>query len=617
VQADEPIGKLYDGRMLRRLAVYLKPYKTSVAFTLLLVALHGLFDSLGPLLTRYAVDRYFTNASVAALPFALPADPYRGLAVLSIAYLSLVVLALLTEFGQKLLMNRTGQHAMFDLRRDLMAHLHRLDIAYFDRNPIGRVVTRVTSDVDMLNELFSSGFVAIFGDLLMLLWLLVILFSLSPGMTLIVLFATPLIVAAAMRFRTEVAGSNRRIRTAVARINAFLQEHINGIAIVQLFNREERSRRDFAKINLDHTAAYKESIHAYGWFYPVVEFLSMLALAGLLVYGGFSVPAGEASLGTVVAFFQYAIRFFRPIQDLSEKYNVLQAAAAAGERIFLLLDTQPAIQAPAQPQPIPADHTIAFENVWFAYNNEDWVLRDISFTIRPGETVAIVGHTGAGKTTLTNLLLRFYDVQRGHIRLGGIDIRQFRPGDLRALFSIVLQDPWLFTGDIRSNITLGTPGLTEVQIRQAAQRVNLLEFIDSLPAGLGEPVAERGANFSTGQKQLISFARALVHEPRVLILDEATSSVDTETELRIRDAQRELLAGRTAIVIAHRLSTIQSATRIMAFHKGQLHEAGTHAELIARRGIYWRLYELQYAAKPSGTNSALLSSESACEPSSF
>ena len=611
MQADEPIGKLYDGRMLRRLAVYLKPYKTSVAFTLLLVALHGLFDSLGPLLTRYAVDRYFTHAPVAALPFALPSDPYRGLTVLSIVYLSLVVLTLLTEFGQKLLMNRTGQHAMFDLRRDLMAQLHRLDIAYFDRNPIGRVVTRVTSDVDMLNELFSSGFVAIFGDLLMLLWLLVILFSLSPGMTLIVLLATPLIFAATMRFRSEVAGSNRRIRTAVARINAFLQEHINGIAIVQLFNREERSRRDFAAINLDHTDAYKESIHAYGWFYPVVEFLSMMALAGLLVYGGFSVPAGEASLGTVVAFFQYAIRFFRPIQDLSEKYNVLQAAAAAGERIFQLLDTQPAIQAPAQPQAIPVDHTITFENVWFAYNNEDWVLRDISFTIRPGETVAIVGHTGAGKTTLTNLLLRFYDVQRGHIRLGGIDIRQFHPDDLRALFSIVLQDPWLFTGDIRSNITLGTPGLTEAQIRQAAQRVNLLDFIDSLPAGLSETVAERGANFSTGQKQLISFARALVHEPRVLILDEATSSVDTETELRIRDAQRELLAGRTAIVIAHRLSTIQSATRIMAFHKGQLHEAGTHAELIARRGIYWRLYELQYAAKPSGTNGAWPSSESA------
>jgi ATP-binding cassette subfamily B protein len=615
VQADEPIGKLYDGRMLRRLSRYLRPYKGSVGITLVLVALHGLFDSLGPLLTRYAVDRYFTHSPVAALPIDLPADPYRGLTILSIAYFSLVVLTLVTEFGQTLLMNRTGQHAMFDLRRDLMAQLHRLDIAYFDRNPIGRIVTRVTSDVDMLNELFSSGFVAILGDLLMLLWLFAILFSLSPGMTLIVLLATPFIFAATMRFRSDVASSNRRIRTAVARINAFLQEHINGISIVQLFNREERSRRDFAAINLEHTDAYKDSIHAYGWFYPVVEFLSMMALAGLLVYGGFSVPAGEASLGTVVAFFQYAIRFFRPIQDLSEKYNVLQAAVAAGERIFQLLDTEPGIQAPPDPRPIPADHTIAFENVWFAYNGEDWVLRDISFTIRPGETVAIVGHTGAGKTTLTNLLLRFYDVQRGHIRLGGIDIREFRPDDLRGLFSIVLQDPWLFTGDIRSNITLGTPHLTEAQIRQAAQRVNLLDFIDSLPAGLNEIVAERGANFSTGQKQLISFARALVHEPRVLILDEATSSVDTETELRIRDAQRELLVGRTAIVIAHRLSTIQSATRIMAFHKGQLQEAGTHAQLIAQRGIYWRLYELQYAGNDGGTIIPLSSSEPACEPS--
>ncbi|MBL8241814.1 MAG: ABC transporter ATP-binding protein [Bryobacterales bacterium] len=595
MQADEPIGKLYDGRLLRRLAAYLRPYKGRVAVTLGLVALHGLFDSLGPLLTRYAVDRYFTHTPVAALPFEFPADPYRGLTLLSAGYLTLVLLTLASEFGQTLLMNRTGQYAMFDLRRDLMEKLHRLDIAYFDRNPVGRVVTRVTTDVDTLNELFSSGFVAILGDLLMLLWLLAILLSLSPGMTGIVLLATPLIFLATMRFRTEVAGSNRRIRTAVARINAFLQEHVNGMAIVQLFNREARSRADFAAINREHTDAYKDSIHAYGWFYPVVEFLSMMALAALLVYGGVSIPAGEASLGTVVAFFQYAIRFFRPIQDLSEKYNVLQAAVAAGERIFQLLDTEPAIQAPAAPRPIPADTTIVFENVWFAYKDEDWVLRDVSFMIRPGETVAIVGHTGAGKTTLTNLLLRFYDVQRGHIRLGGVDIRDFRPEELRELFAIVLQDPWLFTGDIRSNITLGTPGLSEAQIRTAAERVNLLDFIDSLPGGLGETVAERGANFSTGQKQLISFARALAHEPRVLILDEATSSVDTETELKIRDAQRELLKGRTAIVIAHRLSTIQSATRIMAFHKGQLMEAGTHAELLALRGIYWRLYELQYA----------------------
>lgn len=586
--------------MLRRLARYLRPYKRSVAGTMVLVTAHGLFDSLGPLLTRYAVDRYFTHtvtASPSWLPFVLPADPYRGLTVISIGYLTLVVLTLVTEFGQTLLMNRTGQFAMFDLRRDLMAHLHKLDIAYFDRNPVGRIVTRVTTDVDTLNELFSSGFVAILGDLLMLLWLFGILFTLSPAMTGIVLLATPLIFAATMRFRSEVAGSNRRIRTAVAQINAFLQEHVNGMAVVQLFNREARSREEFAGINLSHTEAYKDSIHAYGWFYPVVEFLSMLAMASLLVYGGFSVPAGVASLGTVVAFFQYALRFFRPIQDLSEKYNVLQAAAAAGERIFLLLDTEPAIGAPAQPKPIPADYTISFEGVWFAYKDEDWVLRDVNFTIRPGETVAIVGHTGAGKTTLTNLLLRFYDIQRGHIRLGGIDIREFRPEDLRGLFSIVLQDPWLFTGDIRANITLGTPGLSDEQIREAARRVNLLPFLDALPGGLQEPVTERGANFSTGQKQLISFARALVHDPRVLILDEATSSVDTETELRIRDAQTELLAGRTAIVIAHRLSTIQSADRIMAFHKGQLMEAGTHGELLAKRGIYWRLFELQYAVK--------------------
>ena len=536
VQADEPIGKLYDGRLLRRLAAYLRPYKGTVAATLLLVALRGLFDSLGPLLTRHAVDRYFTRTATAPLPFALPDDPYHGLTILSIGYLSLVVLTLLSEFGQSLLMNRTAQHAMFDLRRDLMAHLHRLDIAYFDRNPIGRVVTRVTSDVDTLNELFASGFVAILGDLLMLLWLLAILLSLSPGMTGIVLAAAPLIFFATMRFRTEVAASNRRIRTAVARINAFLQEHINGITVVQLFNREARSRTDFDLINRDHTAAYKDSIHAYGWFYPIVEFFSMLALAGLLIYGGFSVPAGTASLGTVVAFFQLAIRFFGPIQNLSEKYNVLQAASAASERIFQLLDTQPSVQAPPQPQPIPADTTITFENVWFAYKDEDWVLRDVSFSIRPGETIAIVGHTGAGKTTLTNLLLRFYDVQRGHIRVGGIDIRDFDPSDLRALFAIVLQDPWLFTGDIRANITLGTPGLSEAHIRQAAERVNLLPFIDSLPNGFSEPVAERGTNFSTGQKQLISFARALAHQPKVLILDEATSSVDTETEIKIRDA---------------------------------------------------------------------------------
>jgi ATP-binding cassette subfamily B protein len=450
----------------------------------------------------------------------------------------------------------------------------------------------------------------------MLVWLLGLLFVLSPGMTWIVLAVTPLVYWATMRFRAQVSESYRRIRTAVARINAFLQEHVNGVTVVQLFNRERRSADEFAAINRDHMDAFKDSIHAYGWFYPVVEFFGLLSLAGLLIHGGFALPAGITTIGTLIAFFQYSWRFFRPIQDLSEKYNILQSATAASERIFQLLDTEPAIVRPRQSKPVPEDLTITFDRVWFAYKDEDWVLRDISFEIRPGETIAIVGHTGAGKTTITNLLLRFYDVQRGAIRIGGVDIREFDPIELRRLCSIVLQDPWLFTGDIRANITLGSDHLTDAAVLAAARRVNLLDFIERLPNGIKEAVAERGANFSTGQKQLISFARALAHDPKILILDEATSSVDTETEIRIRDAQRELLAGRTAIVIAHRLSTVQSAGRILAFHKGHLHESGTHAELIAARGLYWRLYQLQYAhSGESGTFSPIASSGPACEPS--
>jgi len=580
-------GRLYDGRLLRRLAGYLVPYRSGVFATLALLGVHSILDAAGPLLTRYAIDTFLTK----------PPSPeaWRALAAISTAYLAVIFLTLAAEFAQTLLMNRTGQRAMFDLRRALMAHLHRLDIAYFDKNPVGRLVTRVTTDVDTLNELFTSGFVAILGDIIVLTSLLGLLLYLSPSMTLIVLAVTPLMYAATMRFRAEVAGSYRRIRVAVARINAYLQEHLGGMAVVQLFNREERSKREFLDINDEHRNAYKDSIHAYGWFYPAVEFFGLLALAGLLVYGGFAVPDGSATLGTLVAFFQYSMRFFRPIQDLSEKYNILQSATAACERIFQLLDTVPDIQAPANPVPVPEDLTIRFDDVWFAYNGEEWVLRGVSFTIAPGETIAIVGHTGAGKTTLTNLLLRYYDVQKGAITIGGVDIRSFDPEDLRRRIAIVLQDPWLFTGTILSNVTLGSPHVTQAKAREAMERVYLAPFVDSLPKGMEEPVAERGANFSTGQKQLISFARALAHEPRLLILDEATSSVDTETEIRIRDAQKELVRGRSAIVIAHRLSTIQSASRILTFHKGSLHEAGTHAELLAAKGLYWRLHQLQYA----------------------
>jgi ATP-binding cassette subfamily B multidrug efflux pump len=585
VEQEQVQGKLYDSQLLRRLAVYLKPYRKQVAATLALLTLHSLLESVGPILTSIAVDKYLVRRAPGA---------FEGIAQLSLLMLGVAILMLLAEFGQAMLMQWTGQQAMFSLRRDLMAKLHQLDIAYFDKHPVGRLVTRVTGDVDTLNELFSSGLVAILGDVIMLTWLLGVLLWMSPGLTAIILVVTPAIYGATMLFRSQVSASYRRIRLAVARISAFLNEHINGIAVLQAFNREQAARDEFAEINREHMLAFKQSVFAYGWFYPVVEFLSMLAFAGLIVYGGWQVPGGGLSLGILIAFFQFALRFFRPIQDLSEKYNILQSATAASERIFQLLDTPVAIQAPAAPKPVPEDLTIAFENVWFAYAAEDWVLRDVSFTIAPGEAIAIVGHTGAGKTTVTNLLLRFYDVQRGAIKIGGIDIREFDPHELRRRFAIVLQDPYLFTGTVGSNISLGDASISEARLTAAAAEVNLLDFIERLPGRFAEPIQERGGNLSTGQKQLVSFARALVHEPKILILDEATSSVETDTELRIRDAQKKLMTGRTSISIAHRLSTIQNADRIFAFHKGQLREAGTHAELLQQRGLYWKLYQLQY-----------------------
>ena len=585
MEQEQVQGKLYDGQLLRRLAFYIKPYRKQVAATVVLLTIHSLLESVGPVLTAIAIDRYLVQRAPGAV---------EGISQLSLLLLGVSVLILLAEFGQALLMQWTGQRAMFSLRRDLMAQLHRLDIAYFDKHPVGRLVTRVTNDVDTLNELFSSGLVAILGDAIMLTWLLGVLLWMSPGLTAVLLAVTPLVYWATMTFRAQVSASYRRIRLAVARINAFLSEHVSGIAVLQAFNREEAARQDFAAINREHMVAFKQSVFAYGWFYPVVEFLSMLAFAGILVYGGWQVPHGTLSLGVLIAFFQLALRFFRPIQDLSEKYNILQSATAASERIFELLDTVPTIAAPAHPTPVPEDLTIAFHNVWFAYTAEDWVLRDVSFSISPGEAIAIVGHTGAGKTTITNLLLRFYDVQRGRITLGGVNIQEFDPLDLRRRFAIVLQDPYLFTGTIGSNISLDTPGIDEAKLTAAAAQVNLLDFIERLPHRFDEPILERGSNLSTGQKQLVSFARALVHEPKILILDEATSSVETDTELLIRDAQKRLLRGRTSISIAHRLSTIQNADRIFAFHKGQLREAGSHAELIQQRGLYWKLFQLQY-----------------------
>jgi ATP-binding cassette subfamily B protein len=590
---------------MRRLLTYLKPYKLAVAGSLALLLIDSLLQIIGPLITKLAVDRYLVpTRHVPTFPFLngwLSHDPWAGLSQLALVYFAVIVFGFAFDFGQTYLMQWTGQQAMFDLRRELMAHLQTLDIGYFDKNPVGRLVTRVTTDVDVLNDLFASGLVTIIGDLLMLGFVILVMFRLSPGMTVLMIAVMPFVVLVTMLFRRSASQSYRRIRVAIARINAYLQEHIAGMAVVQLFNREERSYQEFERINRDHMLAFKDAITAYGWFYPVVEFLGMVALALLLAYGGFRIRAGALTLGALVAFFQYGLRFFRPIQDLSDKYNILQSAMAASERIFKLLDTQPAIVSPRTVAPFPEGPVdIEFDRVWFAYNDEDWVLRDVSFRIAPGETMAIVGHTGAGKTTLTNLLLRFYDVQRGAIRIGGVDVRDFDLFALRRHFGVVLQDAYLFTGTVESNIRLGTAGIAERDVRQAAEQVNLLDFIEELPDRFDTPVRERGNGFSTGQKQLISFARALAHNPRILILDEATSSVDTATEMRVREALSRLVSNRTSLVIAHRLSTIQRADRILVMHKAQLREMGTHQELLAQRGIYWKLYQLQYKEQELG-----------------
>jgi ATP-binding cassette subfamily B protein len=593
---EEVVGKIYDRRLTRRLLGYLWPYKRYVGIALVFLAFNSILQIAGPLLMKMAIDRYLAPAGLqVATPLDawLSANPWTGLAQISALYLGTIVGVLLLDFGQMYLMQWTGQNAMFDLRRQIMAQLQRLDVQYFDRNPVGRLVTRVTTDVDVLNELFSSGIVTMLGDLLVISFVLLAMFQLSPGLTLIMVTVLPFVVLVTALFRRAVSQSYRRIRVAIAKINAYLQEHVNGISVVQLFNRERKSRDEFERINRDHMVAFKDSISAYGWFYPIVEWLSMLALAAMLAWGGTQIVNGDLTVGILVAFFQYGMRFFRPIQDLSEKYNILQSAMAASERVFQLLDTEPAIVSAATPR-LPSRARIEFDHVWFAYKDEDWVLQDVSFTIEEGETIAVVGHTGAGKTTLTNLLLRFYDVQNGTIRIGGIDVRDQDLSALRKQFGIVLQDPYLFSGSIADNVRLGTQGITDEAIERAATEVNLRDYIERLPGRFETEVRERGAGFSTGQKQLISFARALAHNPRILILDEATSSVDTETEIRVREALGRLVQGRTSIVIAHRLSTIQRADRIFVMHKGKLRETGTHQQLLAMRGIYWKLYQLQY-----------------------
>ncbi|MGA7458779.1 MAG: ABC transporter ATP-binding protein, partial [Candidatus Korobacteraceae bacterium] len=608
IQEEEVLGKAYDARLMRRLLRYLHSYRWQVAVALVAIVLKAGADVLGPYLTKVAIDKYLASHREAhsLLDRWLSPRPLTGIAQITGMYVGLLLASFLFEFTQTYIMQWAGQKVMFDLRSQIFRHLQRLHISFYDRNPVGRLVTRVTSDVDALNEMFTAGVVSIFEDIFVLAGILIIMLNMSWRLALITFAVLPFIFYATSIFRRKVRDSYRRIRVAIARINAYLQEHVTGIVVLQLFNREKRAYERFEKINRTHMDAFKDAIMAHAVYYPIVEVLSAVAIACVVWFGGNEVLRGFVTLGVLVAFMQYAQRFFRPIQDLSEKYNILQSAMASSERIFKLLDTPAEIVSPAKPKAPQGAGRIEFDHVWFAYRTlaqaaaeaaskgeklkvsvvpgdgkasaskpaaeaeYDWVLRDVSFTIEPGETVAIVGHTGAGKTTIISLLLRFYDVQKGAIRIDGVDIRDMELSELRRRYGVVLQDPFLFSGTIGGNIRLGTRWIEDESVENAAEQVNVADFIRSLPAGFDEEVKERGSTLSTGQKQLISFARALAHNPKILILDEATSSVDTETEFRVREALTRMVEGRTSIIIAHRLSTIQRANKIIVMHKGQV-----------------------------------------------
>jgi ATP-binding cassette, subfamily B, multidrug efflux pump len=598
IHEEEALGKAYDSRLMRRLLEYMRPYRWRVIIALALVAIVTPLELAPPLLFRKTIDDYLVPGFEGSLPLA---RAWNGVLLISLAYLGVLIFDFLAQYIQIRIMQRVGQQTMYDMRTEIFGRLQRLPMAYFDRNPVGRLMTRVTTDVDALNDLFAAGVVTMINDFFLLVVMAVLLFKIDVRLALATLAVLPGILVVTLIFRRYVRDANRKIRTAIARINSFLQEYISGMAVVQLFNRERKAREEFAKRNKDNMLAWRDAILAYAVFYPAVEFLSFSTIALIYWAGGGRVLGGSLKIGVLIAFTMFAQRFFRPIQDLSEKFNILQSAMAASERIFKLLDEPITIESRSDAKHITSPRgEIEFRNVWFSYRNveqtadEDWVLRDVSFRMQSGQTFAIVGHTGAGKTTLISLLLRFYDIQRGQILLDGVDIRLLDLQELRKQFGIVLQDPFLFSGTIESNIRLGTPGITRSDVEKALDEIGLGEFIRSLPQAVETEVNERGSTLSVGQRQLISFARALAHNPRFLILDEATSSVDTKTELLIREALDRLLSGRTALVIAHRLSTIQHADRILVFHKGRLREEGAHQELLALRGIYYRLYQLQY-----------------------
>jgi ATP-binding cassette subfamily B multidrug efflux pump len=592
MQEEEALGKAYDARLMKRLLRYLWPYRRRAALALVAIIASAVLQLAQPYLTKLAIDHYIATSDIA------------GVNRIALVFLAVLIGAFALEYLETWTLQMMGQRIMYDLRLEIYQHLQRLGLRFYDRNPVGRLMTRVTTDVDVLNDLFTAGVIAVFGDVFTLLGIMVVMIALDWRLALLAFCVLPLIAWTTEWFRRHARESYRAVRVLVARINAFLQEHLTGMTTVQLFGQEERIFSRFDEINRRHRDAHIRSVFYYAVFYPVIEIIGALAAALIVWRGGGSVMEGTVTLGTLVAFLQYTRRFFQPISDLSEKFNLLQAAMASSERIFALLDEPEEEEARSVLRPAQEDTVgkprqlgqpqIELDRVWFAYDGEDYVLRDVSFAVAAGERVGIVGATGAGKSTLINLLMRFYDVRRGRILIDGTDTREIARDHLRSRFALVLQDVHLFSGTIASNIRLGRHDISDDAVRRAAGAVHADQFIDRLPYGYDTPVAERGATLSVGQKQLLSFARALAFDPHILLLDEATSSIDTETELLIREALAVLMKGRTTIAIAHRLSTIQDMDKILVLHKGELREAGTHQELLARRGIYYKLYQLQY-----------------------
>ena len=581
---EEAIGKTYDLKVARRLLRYLKPYVRLLIPALILTLMLNFLGTLQPKFTQYAIDWYIVPKKM------------DRLTLFALVFVGTQFLRLVFSYFQVVLLNTVGQYVMFDLRREIYDKLQHQEVSYYDRNPVGRIMTRLTADVDALNELFTSGVTDLLGDLVMIAVILAVMFYMDWRLTLITLLTVPMLFAATTWFRKGARKGFDLVRIKIARIYSFLQEHFSGAQTVQIFNAEAKSLRRFNRINDEHRQANIDTIYYYAVFFPLVDLIGAAGIALIIWYGGYRVMQNALTLGGLVAFIQYISFLFQPIRDISDKYNVLQGAVVASHRIFKALDLPILINSPAEPlKRGRAEGRIEFENVWFAYNEEEWVLKDVSFTVSPGQSVALVGHTGSGKTTITNLLMRFYEVQRGRILLDGVDVRDWDLQSLRENFAVVLQDIFLFTGTVESNIRLGREDITDERIRWAANEVRADNFIQRLPHGYKSEVRERGAGLSVGQKQLISFARALAFDPALLILDEATSSIDTETEQLIQQAIARVMRNRTSVIVAHRLSTIQRADNIIVLHHGEIREQGTHQDLLLLQGLYWRLYKLQYS----------------------